>query len=145
MFLQQATSQSIFQVPADTLNTSLVRPLLPRLRKSVDILIFNPPYVPTDLPEALDAQDTADIQGSWAGGQSGMHITNVLLEQVEVSAVSFVLFLCHLRISLSGNPLKPRAFLFSSHQAKRCSWNLQKDARYIWTQCRGNYCPTFKR
>ena len=66
------------------MNASLLGPLSLRLQKAVDVLIFNPPYVPTDLSEALDAQDTADIQGSWAGGRDGMQVTNILLEQVEV-------------------------------------------------------------
>lgn len=60
-------------------------PLSSRLRHSVDILLFNPPYVPTISDEAHDAQSVADIQGSWAGGADGMEITDVFLNTVEVS------------------------------------------------------------
>ena len=56
-----------------------------RLRHAVDILIFNPPYVPTYDDEADDAQQGASIQGAWAGGKDGMQVTNTLLDQVEVS------------------------------------------------------------
>lgn len=63
---------------------SLALPLLSRLEHSVDLLLFNPPYVPTVADEAGDAQITADIGGSWAGGPNGMQITDVFLQTVEV-------------------------------------------------------------
>jgi release factor glutamine methyltransferase len=50
----------------------------------VDILLFNPPYVPTATDEASGAQSNADIAGSWAGGTDGMEITDRLLQDVEV-------------------------------------------------------------
>jgi len=56
---------------------------MPRLRHAVDILLFNPPYVPTYSEEVDDAQHGADIQGSWAGGMDGMEVTNLLLQQVD--------------------------------------------------------------
>lgn len=65
--------------------TSLAQSLQPRLRHSIDILLFNPPYVPTDTPEADAAQLGAGIAGAWAGGTRGMEVTDVLLEQVAVS------------------------------------------------------------
>jgi len=52
----------------------------------VDILLFNPPYVPTDTSEVSSAQSSADIAGSWAGGTDGMEITDRLLQDVEVSS-----------------------------------------------------------
>jgi len=67
----------------DAVNASLATPFVQRLRHAVDILIFNPPYVPTYADEADDAQQGADIQGAWAGGQNGMQVTDVLLDQVE--------------------------------------------------------------
>lgn len=63
---------------------SLARPLLSRLHHAVDILLFNPPYVPTATDEASGAQSNADIAGSWAGGTDGMEITDRLLQDVEV-------------------------------------------------------------
>lgn len=62
---------------------SLAEPLYTRLRGQVDILLFNPPYVPTEKEEAGMAQNDADIRGSWAGGEDGMAITNLLLDRVE--------------------------------------------------------------
>jgi release factor glutamine methyltransferase len=48
------------------------------------VLVFNPPYVPTEDEESDTAQSTAGIAGSWAGGQYGMALTNVLLDQLKV-------------------------------------------------------------
>lgn len=63
---------------------SLADPLLPRLSQNIDLLLFNPPYVPTYNEEMLDAQNGADIQGAWAGGKDGMHVTDTLLDQLTV-------------------------------------------------------------
>lgn len=54
-----------------------------RLSHAVDVLLFNPPYVPTYADEADDAQHDAGIAGAWAGGADGMQITNTVLQQVE--------------------------------------------------------------
>jgi len=77
----------VYQVPLHPVRTSLVQSLQERLSHQVDILIFNPPYVPTDDVEAALAQDSQDISGAWAGGIDGMYLTNVLLKQVDVSGL----------------------------------------------------------
>ena len=70
------------------IRTSLVQSLQARLSHNVDVLIFNPPYVPTDELEAASAQEAHDISGAWAGGADGMYLTNALLKQVDVSNLS---------------------------------------------------------
>ncbi|KAI0359040.1 putative methylase [Trametes cingulata] len=70
-------------VPIEPVLASLTGPLRARLRHAVDVLLFNPPYVPTDTDEADDAQNQANIAGAWAGGRDGMEVTDILLEQVE--------------------------------------------------------------
>jgi methylase of polypeptide subunit release factors len=54
------------------------------MKHFIDIILFNPPYVPTLAEEVLDAQEVRDIEGSWAGGQDGMQITNQFLKEVDV-------------------------------------------------------------
>eukprot|EP01029_Cantina_marsupialis_P029932 TRINITY_DN78590_c0_g1_i1.p1 TRINITY_DN78590_c0_g1~~TRINITY_DN78590_c0_g1_i1.p1 ORF type:complete len:215 (+),score=51.82 TRINITY_DN78590_c0_g1_i1:197-841(+) len=49
-----------------------------KLHGKVDILIFNPPYVPTP-PEEVGHND---IRAAWAGGVDGMEVTNRFLELV---------------------------------------------------------------
>jgi release factor glutamine methyltransferase len=76
------------KAPLDVVTASLATPLLPRLKNSIDVLLFNPPYVPTEQDEVDHAQSTADIQGSWAGGTDGMQVTDVLLRELPVGALS---------------------------------------------------------
>jgi release factor glutamine methyltransferase len=45
-------------------------------------VIFNPPYVPTLSEESSTAQTSRGIEGAWAGGNTGMEITNSFLEVV---------------------------------------------------------------
>jgi release factor glutamine methyltransferase len=64
--------------------TSCIRP------KQVDILIFNPPYVPTEelpsIPEATNVntfeRDSHLLALSYAGGADGMETTNRLLNEL---------------------------------------------------------------
>ncbi|KAJ8084376.1 S-adenosylmethionine-dependent methyltransferase [Marasmius tenuissimus] len=70
-------------IPLDPVHTSFAHPLRSRLHHSVDIVLFNPPYVPTLTDEAIDAQDATNIVGAWAGGFDGMEITNKFLDMVE--------------------------------------------------------------
>lgn len=60
----------------------LANPLAKRLTGNVDVLIFNPPYVPTNQSELLDATENKGIESSWAGGSAGMVVTDRLLPQV---------------------------------------------------------------
>lgn len=78
-------------MPLECVNSSLVDGLGHRLKHKVDLLLFNPPYVPTFSEEAADAQllKEGTIQGSWAGGLDGMEVTNRLLEVVQVRCLSY--------------------------------------------------------
>ncbi|GAA5827408.1 hypothetical protein JCM5353_001463 [Sporobolomyces roseus] len=70
-------------VPLNPILTNLTSSLLPRLTRQVDVLVFNPPYVETEEEELCDAQEDGTIEKAWAGGESGMKITNKVLEQVD--------------------------------------------------------------
>ncbi|EEB08779.1 prorein methyltransferase Mtq2 [Schizosaccharomyces japonicus yFS275] len=63
---------------SDIINTRFIQAL--RLRKSVDILIFNPPYVPTETQE-IPLEGT--IAAAWAGGFDGMEVTSKLLDSLD--------------------------------------------------------------
>ena len=41
---------------------------------SVDIIIFNPPYVVTSQEELNEAQEKKGIEASWAGGKDGIEV-----------------------------------------------------------------------
>lgn len=59
------------------INCDLLCPLLTRLRGQVDILLFNPPYVPTEENEEFDAT-SQQIALSWAGGKKGRRVMDRL-------------------------------------------------------------------
>lgn len=88
----------------DAVRASLVDGL--RIHGLIDLLVFNPPYVPTDEIEwanlnkpchdrglstdkarrLTDTQAEKGIGGAWAGGDDGMLVTNKVLEILPVSA-----------------------------------------------------------
>lgn len=79
----------------DIVNGDLATALRP---KSVDILVFNPPYVPAELPDLSRhadfnahangefktsfEQDSYLLELSYAGGEDGMEVTDRMLEQI---------------------------------------------------------------
>ncbi|WWC85655.1 uncharacterized protein L201_000521 [Kwoniella dendrophila CBS 6074] len=78
----QKTAQAN-QITLNPILCNLLGPLTERLQQSkIDILLFNPPYVPTDMLELTDTQELKDIGGAWAGGNDGMVITDVILDQL---------------------------------------------------------------
>ncbi|GFZ44711.1 hypothetical protein JCM24511_02435 [Saitozyma sp. JCM 24511] len=76
-----------WQVTVDPVRCNLLKPLLPRVNRGVDILVFNPPYVPTDSAELEQTQASASLGGAWAGGSEGMGITTTVIELLSVSAL----------------------------------------------------------
>ncbi|KXN83627.1 eRF1 methyltransferase catalytic subunit mtq2 [Leucoagaricus sp. SymC.cos] len=71
------------KVSLECINVSFASPLMARLRRQVGVILFNPPYVPTEYEEAQAAQQDKTIAGAWAGGYDGMQVTNTFLEMVE--------------------------------------------------------------
>jgi release factor glutamine methyltransferase len=67
-------------VAIDTVQTSLVSGLLPRLHRCVDILCFNPPYAVTPSSEI----GGNGIEASWAGGIDGREVIDAMLPFVKV-------------------------------------------------------------
>lgn len=63
----------------EVLQTDLVSGLMPDLRHRVDLLLFNPPYVPTDNSELY----RGGIAAAWAGGAKGRVIIDRLLSQLD--------------------------------------------------------------
>ncbi|KAF4605531.1 S-adenosylmethionine-dependent methyltransferase [Pleurotus pulmonarius] len=70
------------KVCLESISTYLDRSLHTRLKHCVDLLVFNPPYVPTDSVEVESAQTSPAIASAWAGGVNGMELTNAFLKLV---------------------------------------------------------------
>ncbi|KAJ3113258.1 HemK methyltransferase member 2 [Phlyctochytrium bullatum] len=56
-------------------------PLMQRLRRSVDVVLFNPPYVLTP-PEEVNS---TGIEAAWAGGIDGRQVIDEALPRIAVS------------------------------------------------------------
>ncbi|ORX34951.1 S-adenosyl-L-methionine-dependent methyltransferase [Kockovaella imperatae] len=69
-------------VSLEILLSNLVDPLERRAESRIDILLFNPPYVPTSAEEMAGSQVERDVAGAWAGGSTGMQVTNVVLDMI---------------------------------------------------------------
>lgn len=62
----------------DLVITDLTSGILPRLAGTVDLLVFNPPYVPTPEEEV----QRGGIAAAWAGGWKGRQVIDRLLPQI---------------------------------------------------------------
>lgn len=62
------------------IRTSLSDALMDRLEGAVDLLVFNPPYVPTSNDELVKADSGNKIYLSWAGGEKGRKLIDTFLK-----------------------------------------------------------------
>ncbi|CBK24169.2 uncharacterized protein [Blastocystis hominis] len=67
-------------VYGDTIRSNLLQCTLQRLQNKVDVLLFNPPYVPTSSEETF----LPTIESAYAGGEKGREVIDVLLPNVQV-------------------------------------------------------------
>jgi release factor glutamine methyltransferase len=74
----KANSSSHHPLHVEAIECDLLSALLPRMEHSVDILLFNPPYVPT--PD--DEVGGNGIEASWAGGQKGRRVIDRAIPQI---------------------------------------------------------------
>lgn len=64
----------------EAIRSDLLTALLPRLEGKLDIIIFNPPYVPTEDDEvAMDG-----IEASYAGGERGRRVIDRFMPMMHV-------------------------------------------------------------
>eukprot|EP00249_Psilotum_nudum_P024473 c29195_g1_i3 orf=234-1073(+) len=71
---------AVHDVAADVIVTDLVSGLEKRLSGLVDVLVFNPPYVPTPDEDV----GTDGITASWAGGERGRTVIDRILAIVDM-------------------------------------------------------------
>lgn len=77
MHSQQALLQPVL--------TSTVDALRPRIDGTVDLLLFNPPYVATTDEEETAEQTRAGLGGAWAGGTTGTKLLDAMIQNNTIS------------------------------------------------------------
>jgi release factor glutamine methyltransferase len=77
MAMKTASANEIDLIPVQT---DLLASLEDQLAHNIDILIFNPPYVPTSSEEI----GGCGIAASWAGGVDGREVTDRFLPKIDV-------------------------------------------------------------
>lgn len=63
----------------EVLRSDLALPLVDRLSQQIDVLIFNPPYVPTEAEEIESTSENC-LNLSWAGGRNGRELIDRFLK-----------------------------------------------------------------
>ncbi|KAI9632133.1 S-adenosyl-L-methionine-dependent methyltransferase, partial [Dioszegia hungarica] len=79
--LATAKTGTINNVNLEVIQSNLVDSF--RLDGKIDILMFNPPYVPTSSEELASTQALRGIGGAWAGGETGMSITDEVIKSLQ--------------------------------------------------------------
>lgn len=101
----------------EVLNTNLAECLLHnKLDNQVDVLVFNPPYVPTEETETLNNRD-CKINLSWAGGKHGRKLIDRFLNQYVVDLLSKPYGVAYL-VALEQNNIRELQNLLIDHDIR---------------------------
>jgi len=74
------------EVDVEVINCDLLNCLEKRLKGKIDVLLFNPPYVPTSEEEfqtSLSISEKTILSATWSGGINGMEVTSRILPKVK--------------------------------------------------------------
>jgi release factor glutamine methyltransferase len=105
-FTQQTAAENGVKI-LETIQCDLGSALLPRCEQLMDVIIFNPPYVPT--PD--DEVSGNGIEASWAGGEKGRRVIDRAIPQI-VRLLSRPHGVCYM-ITVDDNEPEEIAKLFS--------------------------------
>lgn len=78
--LKPSPTENIAHSTVDVLTTDLFTAF--RNSTKFDLILFNPPYVPTDADELARALNDRDISASWAGGPNGRFLIDRFLVEL---------------------------------------------------------------
>ena len=105
---------------------TLLMSLLSNIKdKSLDYLVFNPPYVPSDEVPVLSSQDRLSV--ALEGGKDGMEITNILIHQLSKklseNGCAYILFCA------SNKPLEYKEKINHEYnmdliEKRKCGWEV---------------------
>ncbi|ODQ82959.1 hypothetical protein BABINDRAFT_159436 [Babjeviella inositovora NRRL Y-12698] len=128
-------------VTLDPIQTNLASSLRDH---QVDILVFNPPYVPAEEVPAVPCQTQASNESTeddWLdlallGGHQGMVVTNVLLDQLHnvlsANGIAYILF-CASNVpeEVVVRPDLTARFDISLMEKRKCGWEVLSVYRFV--------------
>lgn len=110
------------QVHLQVVQTNLAECFVDRLSESVDILVFNPPYVPTEEIETeRDFISSGDINLAWAGGDKGRKLTDRFLNSYVPKLLSIPDGVAYLVALDQNNVTELQDFLVKTHSIRGSS------------------------
>lgn len=109
----------------DAVRCSLTTAFRPGL---VDILIFNPPYVPSSNVPDYPSDESKLLDLALDGGESGMEITNILLEELQTvlsyNGVAYIIFCASNHPEKVKAKMENRGFTMEQVIFRRAGWEL---------------------
>lgn len=118
----------------DTCQMNLTRAILP---KAVDILIFNPPYVPAEIVPNIpnDDRDLTWLDLALLGGPDGMVVTWELLNNLDSvisdNGVAFILFCARNKPDSVKREMESRGWLVDLIMNRRAGWEVLTVLRFM--------------
>lgn len=93
--------------------------------KSLDFLVFNPPYVPSDEVPIISDKDMLSV--ALEGGKNGMEITNLLIEQLSMKLAdggcAYVLF-CARNKPMEYKEMISDVYTMELVEKRKCGWEV---------------------
>ncbi|KAK9380439.1 S-adenosyl-L-methionine-dependent methyltransferase [Kockiozyma suomiensis] len=118
----------------DVLRTNICDSLRPN---SIDVLLFNPPYVPAD---TLGSYESSVKSGDWLdfallGGEDGMRITNVVLDQLDnimsrERGVAYILFCFRNKPDEVSQAMRAKGWTVTKIGERKVRWEILSILRF---------------
>lgn len=109
----------------DAIQCSLTSALRPG---SVDILVFNPPYVPSSNVPEYPTDESKLLDLALDGGESGMEVTDQLLDQLQnilsVNGVAYIIFCASNKPEQVKSKMENKGFTMDQVIFRRAGWEL---------------------
>lgn len=133
-FMDTVTENSIANPTVDTLQMSLTSGIRPN---AIDVLIFNPPYVPAEevpqIPESL--QDSKWLDLALSGGEDGMEVTWILLHQLDhilskKVGIAYILFCARNKPEEVANYMRQQGWIVDVVIHRKAGWEVLSILRF---------------
>lgn len=137
-FVETIEENKIKNSTVDILQMSLTSAIRPH---AIDVLIFNPPYVPAEevppIPKTL--QDSTWLDLALSGGEDGMEVTWILLHQLqhilsEDKGVAYILFCARNKPEEVAQYMRTQGWIVDTVIHRKAGWEVLSILRFTRNQ-----------